>query len=132
MSTLDQLFLSRRNLLTLLSKLDRVKQGEHSECMLIKFDNTHPAYPQSMRGCQVKAMEDTEWNPGNTSDKVYLHRKDLEELLTLLQEREQHNGKIPSIIRKCGVWGGILIIAVSDVEYYKDRLPGEVYYKDFN
>lgn len=31
-----QLILSRRNLLTLLSKLDRVKSGEHSLCTIIK------------------------------------------------------------------------------------------------
>lgn len=32
--------LSRRNLLTLLSKLDRVRDGEESACTLIKSDGT--------------------------------------------------------------------------------------------
>lgn len=38
------LVLSRRNLLTLLSKLDRVRQGEYSECSIVKFDGGPPVY----------------------------------------------------------------------------------------
>ena len=50
--------LSRRNLLSLLSKLDRVAVGESSACAIIKRDDLHPVYPQSMREILVQAVED--------------------------------------------------------------------------
>jgi hypothetical protein len=39
------LFLTRRNLLTLINKLDAVKHGESSRKTIIKHDTEHPAYP---------------------------------------------------------------------------------------
>lgn len=62
-------YLSRRNLLTLLSKLDRVAQGGSiSELTLIKRDTTHPKYPQTMDQICVVAVEDEDYyssrNPG--------------------------------------------------------------------
>jgi len=54
----SRVYLSRRNLLTLLSKLDRVKSGEHSECTIVKRDNTHPKYPQTMKEISIIAVED--------------------------------------------------------------------------
>lgn len=50
--------LSRRNLLTLLSKLDRVAAGESSACAIVKRDNIHPTHPQSMKEILVQAVED--------------------------------------------------------------------------
>lgn len=38
-------YLSRRNLLSLLSKLDRRALGEETQCTLIKNDTIHPKYP---------------------------------------------------------------------------------------
>lgn len=58
---MSQVFLSRRNLLTLLSKLDRVGQGDTSACTLIKSDNKHPKYPQTMSSILVTAVEDAEY-----------------------------------------------------------------------
>jgi hypothetical protein len=64
----SKVYLSRRNLLTLLSKLDRKKNGEETACTLLKTDNTHPKYPQSMKIIEVTAIEDDEYyayrNPG--------------------------------------------------------------------
>jgi hypothetical protein len=57
----QRIFLSRRNLLSLLSKLDRQKKGEFTACTLIKYDNRHPKYPQSMEICVVSAVEDEEY-----------------------------------------------------------------------
>lgn len=53
-------YLSRRNLLTLLSKLDRNANGDCdvSACCIIKNDNTHPVYPQTMKSIYVIAIED--------------------------------------------------------------------------
>ena len=51
-------YLTRRNLLSLLSKLDRAKAGEQTACALIKNDNAHPVYPQTMKSIWVQAVED--------------------------------------------------------------------------
>ena len=61
MSTPERVYLSRKNLLTLLSKLDRVKDGGESECTLIKRDNRHPVYPQTMNFIFVVAVEDEDY-----------------------------------------------------------------------
>lgn len=54
-------YLSRRNLLTLLSKLDRAASGDETACSIIKSDNTHEKYPQSMDSIMVCAVEDAEY-----------------------------------------------------------------------
>lgn len=54
---MQTLYLTRRNLLTLLSKLDRVRAGEQSKCTLIKQDTAHPIYP-STDVVKVIALED--------------------------------------------------------------------------
>lgn len=69
---MQHIFLSRRNLLTLLKKLDRVKNGEESTCTIQKNDNLHPKYPQTMSSCLVTALEDdvyyTDREPGYTRE----------------------------------------------------------------
>lgn len=63
-------YLSRRNLLTLLAKLDRAAQGGDTACAIIKSDNAHAKYPQTMKSLMVCAVEDDEYygtaqrNPG--------------------------------------------------------------------
>lgn len=56
-----QVFLTRRNLLTLLSKLDRKANGEDTECTIIKRDNQHAKYPQTMKSICVTAVEDDDY-----------------------------------------------------------------------
>lgn len=58
---IDRLYLSRRNLLLLLSKLDRVQAGESSTCAIHKKDPSHPTHPQTMQICEVVAVEDEEY-----------------------------------------------------------------------
>lgn len=58
---MDQVYLSRRNLLSLLSKLDRKRAGEASACTIIKNDAAHEKYPQSMEQIAVTALEDEEY-----------------------------------------------------------------------
>ncbi len=55
-----QLYLSRRNLRTLLAKLNRVAAGEQSACTLIKRDTVHPDYPCS-DVVKVTAIEDSDY-----------------------------------------------------------------------
>ena len=53
-----QVYLSRRNLLVLLRKLDRRAQGEQTASTVIKRDDKHPIFPQSHPVIQVTAVED--------------------------------------------------------------------------
>lgn len=73
-----RIYLSRHNILTLLAKLDRKKAGEDTFCTLVKRDNKHPHFPQTMSECVVTAVEDEEYyshrQPGPTAeDKEYLN-----------------------------------------------------------
>jgi len=58
---IERIYLTRRNLLSLLSKLDRKKAGEETACTLVKNDNLHPKFPQTMGFCEVVAVEDQEY-----------------------------------------------------------------------
>jgi hypothetical protein len=70
---MQQLYLTRRNLLTLLNKLDRTKRGDASACAIIKYDNKHKLYPQTMSACAVVAVEDADYytdrDPGEINIK---------------------------------------------------------------
>jgi hypothetical protein len=67
-----QIYLSRRNLLALLSKLDRKAAGEESYCTIIKRDNLHDKYPQSMSSCRVTAVEDEEYYTTREAGVMFL------------------------------------------------------------
>ena len=58
---IETVFLSRRNLLTLLSKLDREAKGDITSCTLIKRDNFHPIHPQTTLAIRVIAVEDSDY-----------------------------------------------------------------------
>lgn len=68
----SRVYLSRRNLLTLLSKLDRRVAGKQTKCTLIKQDNAHRTFRQSMKSIEVVAVEDDEYytqrDPGPVHD----------------------------------------------------------------
>ena len=54
-----KLYLTRRNLLTLLERLDHVVDGGSSACTLIKNDTTHTEYPiTGATSVRVTAVED--------------------------------------------------------------------------
>lgn len=58
--TLDnpvKVYLSVSNVRALISKLDRVLEGDHSYCTIIKRDTVHPVYPCSHE-TSVTAVED--------------------------------------------------------------------------
>lgn len=61
MSDVVQVYLTRRNLLTLLSKLDRVKNGEESQRTIGKHDTKHKKYPQTHRAIYITAVEDADY-----------------------------------------------------------------------
>ena len=68
---MEQIYLSRRNLLTLLAKLDRTAFGEPSQCTLIKRDLEHPDYPATVPA-RITAVEDADYYtdrlPGSSQD----------------------------------------------------------------
>ena len=68
-----QVVLTRRNLTTLLDKLDHVKNGGESMCTIIKSDTVHPRYPlKGVDNLYVVAVEDDEYytdrDPGFMKD----------------------------------------------------------------
>jgi hypothetical protein len=71
METIPTVYLSRRNLLTLISKLDRNKNGETSACTLIKCDNVHPTYPQTHPKITVVAVDDADYYIDREPGLVY-------------------------------------------------------------
>lgn len=59
---MEFLYLSRRNLLTLLSKLDRKAAGDITACTLVKLRQPDPTrYNQTMDECWVTAVENDEY-----------------------------------------------------------------------
>lgn len=57
---MQQLYLTRRNLLTLLAKLDRDGRGDTSARTIVKQDTVHPVYPCS-DVIYVTAVEDSDY-----------------------------------------------------------------------
>jgi hypothetical protein len=68
---MEKIYLSRRNLLTLLSKLDRKKKGESTACGLIKQKNLDDPFVQSMDACLVTAVEDSEYYTARDAGEVH-------------------------------------------------------------
>jgi hypothetical protein len=67
---MQQLYLTRRNLLSLLSKLDRQKKGERTFCTLVKSDTIHPYYP-STDVITVTAVEDEDYYVDRAPGKLH-------------------------------------------------------------
>jgi hypothetical protein len=69
------IYLSRRNLEALLSKLDRRKDGEQTHCTIIKNQQPDPQAPfrQSMKACRVIALEDEEFYGGQNRPAGEMH-----------------------------------------------------------
>lgn len=68
---MQHVYLSRRNLLTLLSKLDRnLELAEASECTLVKQDTVHPIYPCT-DVIYVTAVEDADYYTDRLAGRVH-------------------------------------------------------------
>jgi hypothetical protein len=54
--------LTRRNLLSLLAKLDRHAEGEATFCTIVKCDTQHPKYPiKDANAVVITAVEDEDY-----------------------------------------------------------------------
>lgn len=54
------LYLSERNLRVLLSKLERKKAGEDTECTILKYQDPHSEYKNSSKAIKVVAITNAE------------------------------------------------------------------------
>ena len=70
---MNKIYLSRRNLQSLLNKLDRNKNSgtKESSCTIIKNDTIHPLYPQTIPKIAVIALEDDEYYIDRDAGPVY-------------------------------------------------------------
>lgn len=65
-----RVYLTRRNLTALLSKLDRVRAGGESAREIIKRDTVHPEYPCTFP-TSVVALEDAEYYKDREAGEVF-------------------------------------------------------------
>lgn len=78
-----KLYLSRRNLLTLLSKLDRAEKGEETECTLIKHKGTTPEYQQTMDAIAIIAVDDDAYYGAQNRQPGDVHPADIINMVEL-------------------------------------------------
>lgn len=57
----EQIFLSRRNLMTLLSKLNRAAAGDNTACTVVKFRIPTDPFVQTIDAIAVTAVEDSDY-----------------------------------------------------------------------
>lgn len=67
---MEKVYLTRHNLLTLLSKLDRRKAGQQTTCTLIKQDTVHSKFPCSSV-IEVIGVEDEEYYTDRVAGKIH-------------------------------------------------------------
>jgi hypothetical protein len=117
-----RLYLSRRNIQILLSKLDRKNESE-TACTIIKSDSTHPVYPQNMLQILVHAVERYTGYADVLPVMVHISRTDLNALLSKLEIAKKNNGASDASLNL----KGIKIYAIEDEEYYAYRKPGRMH-----
>ena len=105
---MEKLYLSRRNIVTLLEKLDTARAGQTSTCTIIKNDHAHGSFPQTMRRISVTAVEEGNSYTGGVSPRVRIARSNLSSLLAGVD-----GGAMPEI-----TIDGLTVIAVDDSRYY--------------
>lgn len=116
-----KVYLSRRNIKVLLSKLDGKRNGQLTACTIVKNDDEHPTHPQTLAQIAVTAVEDGQ-DADNLSyaSRLVISRTNLVDLLA-----ELDRGTSAPIIRTMEITGsGIEVHCVEDAIYYQTRAPG--------
>jgi hypothetical protein len=119
------LFLSRRNIETLLSKLDDLAAGNPTHCAIIKNDDRHPEFAQSYSSVLVAATEIDRaggYNAGELIHRVVLTRADLNTLRASLAANPSPDFSAP--MRSEPPSAPLDIYPVEDTLYYSERSPG--------
>ena len=117
-----KLYLSNRNVKALLSKLDRLENGEETACAIIKHSSA--PYQNTMGVIYVAAAqndgaEEYFWPHG--TNFVILERCYLENLL---------DGQSVQVSGRAAMAGGVEVMMVSDEEMYASRAAGEMHPSD--
>ncbi|MBS0308302.1 MAG: hypothetical protein JSS58_04950 [Proteobacteria bacterium] len=112
---MEKLFLSQRDLLTLLGKLDDVRDGQPSSCTIIKSESAHPIFPQTLRRIAVVATETADRYLPGVSPRLHLARASL----ALLLERVARQTDETILV------GEVNVAGVADARYYVDRSAEE-------
>lgn len=113
---MKRVFVTQRNLKTLIAKLNAVAAGEQSFCTITKHDDTHPVYPQTDPVFTLTSVEEGLPARGDAFNQIYLRRKDMVEMLSALTE-DVTRDFVDSV-------SNIQMTAIRDDEYYTDREPG--------
>lgn len=80
MERMPKLYLSRRNLLALLSKLDREARGELTACAIIKIRSASSEFRQTMEQVMVIAVDDELYYKSQNRPAGEMHPADEEGL----------------------------------------------------
>lgn len=72
---MEKIYLSERNLRALLSKVERFKAGEETQCTLVKYSNPLDPYCQTIDEVAVIAIPDEKYYANRDAGPV--HPKDL-------------------------------------------------------
>lgn len=67
----DRIYLSKRNLLTLLSKLERFEQGQETKCAIIKYSNPMDPYSNTVDDVMIIAIPDEKFYTNRTAGPVH-------------------------------------------------------------
>lgn len=118
---MHHVYLSDRNVLTLLSKLDRLSKGEHTFCTVFKNDNVHPVYPQTMPQFCVVATETELGFSCDTYDTAGTVKIDRHTLNALIASRE------PVTIPSKQEYVEVMVHVVTDDAYYTHRNAGPMH-----
>lgn len=71
-----KVYLSKRNLLALLSKLERDTAGEDTACTILKHQQPSPAYRQTMKEIAVIAVHDEDYYGAQARPPGIMHHAD--------------------------------------------------------
>lgn len=124
-----KVYLTRRNLLTLLSKIYRKGNGEQTACTIIKRDDQHEKYPQTMGRLYVVAVE---YGGTFAGSILYMSKDLLKTLLSELDKKKEGNEVVCVVIKEAHPKPRrspkiIEVFALENQEYYAGwRLPGDV------
>ena len=69
--TEERIYLSKRNLLTLLSKLERFEQGDETRCAIVKHSNPFDPYCNTMDEIMVVAVPDEKFYINRTPGEMH-------------------------------------------------------------
>lgn len=112
---MEKLYLSKRDITTLLGKLDSVRDGQTSSCTIIKSEAAHPVFPQTLRRMSVMSAETEDRYLPGVSPRLHLSRASL---MTLLEYQEKQSDSVIRI-------DDMEVCAVPDEQYYVDRSAAE-------